>query len=96
MELKPDETKQVETITEETTDVNLSSRVVLFNDDWHTFEEVIAQLIIATKCSFEKARGYAFEVHVKGKAIVFNGSMNECLRVSSLLEEIALHTQILA
>lgn len=95
MELKPDETKQVEIITEETTDVNLSSRVVLFNDDWHTFEEVIAQLIIATKCSFEKARGYAFEVHVKGKAIVFNGSMNECLRVSSILEEIALHTQIL-
>ena len=95
MELKPDEIKQVEIISEETTDVNISSRVVLFNDDWHTFEEVIAQLIIATKCSFEKARGYAFEVHVKGKAIVFIGSMSECLRVSSILEEIALNTQIL-
>jgi ATP-dependent Clp protease adapter protein ClpS len=95
MELKPDETKQVEINTEEITDVNLSSRVVLFNDDWHTFEEVIAQLIIATKCSFEKARGFAFEVHVKGKAIVFSGSMSECLRVSSILEEIALYTQIL-
>lgn len=95
MELKPDETKQVEINTEEITDVNLSSRVVLFNDDWHTFEEVIAQLIIATKCSFEKARGFAFEVHVKGKAIVFSGSMSECLKVSSILEEIALYTQIL-
>ena len=95
MELKPDETKQVEITTEEITDVNLSSRVVLFNEDWHTFEEVIAQLIIATKCSFEKARGFAFEVHVKGKAIVFSGSMSECLRVSSVLEEIALYTQIL-
>ncbi len=95
MELKPDETKQLEINTEEITDVNLSSRVVLFNDDWHTFEEVIAQLIIATKCSFEKARGFAFEVHVKGKAIVFSGSMSECLRVSSVLEEIALYTQIL-
>jgi len=95
MELKPDETKQFEINTEEITDVNLSSRVVLFNDDWHTFEEVIAQLIIATKCSFEKARGFAFEVHVKGKAIVFSGSMSECLRVSSILEEIALYTQIL-
>ena len=95
MELKPDETRQIEINTEEITDVNLSSRVVLFNDDWHTFEEVIAQLIIATKCSFEKARGFAFEVHVKGKAIVFSGSMSECLRVSSILEEIALYTQIL-
>ena len=95
MELKPDETKQVEIITEETSDVNVSSRVVLFNDDWHTFEEVIAQLIFATRCSFEQARGFAFEVHVKGKAIVFSGSMSSCLKVSSVLEEIALHTQIL-
>ncbi|MCU0344438.1 MAG: ATP-dependent Clp protease adaptor ClpS [Ignavibacterium sp.] len=95
MELKPDKTNQVDITTEETTDVNLSSRVLLFNDDWHTFEEVIAQLIIATHCSFEKARTYAFEVHVKGKAMVFSGSMSECLRVSAVLEEIALHTQIL-
>jgi len=95
MELKPDETKQIEITTEESSEVNLSSRVILYNDDWHTFEEVIAQLIIATNCSFEQARGFAFEVHVKGKAIVFNGSMIACLKVSSVLEEIALHTQIL-
>ncbi len=95
MELKPEEIKQVEIITEDTSDINLSSRVLLFNDDWHTFEEVIAQLIIATQCTFEKARDFAFEVHVKGKAIVFNGSMSACLKVSSVLEEIALHTQIL-
>ena len=95
MELKPDETKQVEIITEESSEVNFSSRVILYNDDWHTFEEVIAQLILATKCSFELARGFAFEVHVKGQAIVFNGSMSDCLKVSSVLEEIALHTQIL-
>ena len=95
MELKPNETRQVEITTEETSDVDISSRVLLFNDDWHTFEEVIAQLIIATQCSFEQARGFAFEVHVKGKAIVFNGSLSACLKVSSVLEEIVLHTQIL-
>lgn len=95
MELKPDETNRVEITTEEISDIDLSSRVLLFNDDWHTFEEVIAQLIIATKCTFEQARAFAFEVHVKGKAIVFTGSMNKCLNVSSVLEEIALHTQIL-
>ena len=95
MELKPDEIKQVEILNEATNDVNLSSRVALYNDDWHTFEEVITQLIIATKCSFEKARDFAFEVHVKGKAIVFSGSLADCLKVSSVLEEIALHTQIL-
>lgn len=95
MELKPDEYQQEEVISETESDVGLVSRVVLFNDDWHTFDEVISQLIRATKCSYEQARGFAFEVHVKGKAIVFSGSMNECLKVSSILEEIALHTQII-
>jgi ATP-dependent Clp protease adaptor protein ClpS len=95
MELKPDETKQYEITTDETSDVDISSRVILYNDDWHTFEEVITQLIIATNCGFEKARNFAFEVHVKGKAIVFAGSMSQCLKVSSVLEEISLHTQII-
>ena len=77
------------------TEVGVGSRVLLFNDDWHTFDEVIYQLIKATQCSFEQARGFAFETHVKGKAIVFQGPMTKCLKVSSILEEIALMTQIL-
>ena len=94
MEIKPKESQQVEITTEEATNQELSSKVVLFNDDWHTFDEVINQLIKATNCGFEKARDYAFEVHVRGKAIVYNGQLNECLKVSTILEEIALHTQI--
>ncbi|MBI5663044.1 ATP-dependent Clp protease adaptor ClpS [Ignavibacterium album] len=74
---------------------DIASRVVLYNDDWHTFDEVIAQLIKAINCTYEQARALSFEVHVKGKAIVFSGSMPDCLRVSSILEEIALHTQII-
>ena len=80
-------------IDEETT-VGLPFKVILYNDDWHSFDEVINQLIKAVKCSFEKARNFAFEVHVKGKAVVFNGELNECLKVTSVLEEIELHTQI--
>ena len=68
--------------------------VLLFNDDIHTFDEVISQLIKAIQCTFEKARDIAFEVHTKGKALVFSGSLTECLKISSILEEIALHTQI--
>jgi ATP-dependent Clp protease adaptor protein ClpS len=91
-----DPNKQLEiTEEEEVTDV-LAFRVILFNDDWHSFDEVINQLIKATKCSFATARAYAFEVHVKGKAVVYSGEMSECLKVSSILEEIALHTQIVS
>lgn len=76
------------------TKIDSAYRVFLFNDDIHTFEEVIIQLIKAINCSFEKARSFAFEVHVKGKAMVFVGEMVNCLKVSSILEEIGLHTQI--
>lgn len=86
---KPELVQDSETIQ------GIASRVILFNDDWHSFDEVIAQLIKATNCSFEKARALTFEVHVKGKAVVYSGELKECLRVSSILEEIALHTQIL-
>ena len=75
--------------------IGLESKVVLFNDDWHTFDEVINQLIKAVNCSYERARSHAFEVHVKGKSIVFTGSMKDCLKVTSILEEIALTTQII-
>jgi len=81
---------------DEETIVGIPCKVLLFNDDWHTFDEVIIQLIKAVKCSFETARAYAFEVHVKGKAQVFNGQLEECLKVTSILEEIALNTQIIS
>jgi ATP-dependent Clp protease adaptor protein ClpS len=80
---------------DENIDIGLESKVVLFNDDWHSFEEVIIQIIKAIGCSFEQARDYTFEVHVKGKSIIFTGPMPRCLKVSSVLEEIALSTQII-
>ena len=88
---KPDFDSEIDNDTE----IGLESRVILFNDDWHSFEEVITQIIKATGCTFEQARDYTFEVHVKGRSIVFNGSMSRCLKVSSVLEEIALLTQII-
>ena len=86
----------VETLEEEKTSIGLPFKVILFNDEEHTFDEVIVQLIKAVKCSFKEARSFAFEVHVKGKAIVFSGDLPLCLKITSVLEEIALHTQILS
>jgi ATP-dependent Clp protease adapter protein ClpS len=71
-------------------------RVILFNDAWHSFDEVIDQIVKAIQCSFDKAREFAFEAHVKGKAEVYKGDLNKCLKVSAILEEIALNTQIVS
>jgi ATP-dependent Clp protease adaptor protein ClpS len=91
---KTEQLPELDIATEEDSDVGLASKVILYNDDWHTFDEVIVQLIKAINCTFEQARGFAFEVHVKGKSIVFNGPLDQCLKVSSVLEEIALNTQV--
>lgn len=96
MEQLTEQKPSIDILEEEKVTIGIENRVILYNDDWHTFEEVIVQLIKATKCSFDQARSYAFEVHVKGKAIVFNGSIKDCLKVSSVLEEIALNTQIVS
>ncbi len=78
------------------TDSKLPFKVILYNDDWHTFDEVIVQLIKAIHCNVEEARAFAFEVHVKGLAVVYNGALQKCLKVSSILEEIELHTQVVS
>jgi ATP-dependent Clp protease adapter protein ClpS len=70
------------------------AKVILFNDDIHTFDEVIGQLIKAIHCDSNRAEAIAWEVHTQGKAVVYEGPMPECLKVSHILEEIDLHTQI--
>lgn len=82
--------------TDIVTGISLPLHVILFNDDVHSFDEVIIQLIKALKCSFQKAKSLTFEVHNNGKAIVFTGDLKKCLEVSSVLEEIELHTQIVS
>ena len=69
-------------------------KVILYNDEVHTFDEVIEQIIKATGCPRPKAEALTWQVHHSGKAMVYEGEMTECIKVSGVLEEIALHTQI--
>jgi len=74
--------------------VEQPAKVILFNDEIHSFDEVIGQIIKATGCDTAKAEALTWEVHTSGKAMVFEGQMDNCLKVSHILEEIALSTQI--
>ncbi len=75
-------------------EIQKPAKVILFNDEVHTFEEVIGQIIKATGCDFSKAEALTWEVHNDGKAMVFEGEMTRCVQVSAILEEIELMTQI--
>ena len=74
--------------------VAFGTRVLLFNDEIHTFDEVANQIIKAIGCDYDKAMSLTNQVHTNGKAVVYEGDLTECLKVSGILEEIGLLTQI--
>ena len=69
-------------------------KLILYNDEVHTFEEVIQQLIKALKCERDRAQQLTLKVHSEGKAIVFEGEFEECLKRDYILREIELITEI--
>ena len=69
-------------------------KVLLYNDDIHTFDEVIVQLQKAIRCSTQRAENIAFEAHTRGKAIAYSGEFPQCFRVAAILREIQLVVEI--
>ncbi|MFA6440377.1 MAG: ATP-dependent Clp protease adaptor ClpS [Bacteriovoracaceae bacterium] len=70
------------------------AKAILFNDEVHTFDEVINQIIKATGCDTPTAERMTWEVHHTGKSCVYTGELVKCLQVTSILEEIELMTQV--
>ena len=83
-----------EVAIEEETAVDTPWRVILYDDDIHTFEEVIVQLMKATGCSAQQAEQHAWTVHTSGKDCVYQGEFFECFRVQGVLRQIQLVTEI--
>ena len=69
-------------------------KVILYNDAIHSFEEVILQLIKATGCSTQDAERIAWQAHMMGKTVAYEGTFDECFRVNGVLCEIQLVTEI--
>ena len=85
------ETDSEEAVEEE---IQTPWKVVLYDDDVHTFDEVIAQIMKATGCSLAKAEELTWKVHNDGKAIVYEGDFEKCLQVDIVLKEIQLISEI--
>jgi ATP-dependent Clp protease adapter protein ClpS len=91
-----DEDLEVQTLEKEEEEEQEDTpwRVILYDDDVHTFDEVIEQLIKALGCSMAHAEELTFKVHNEGKAKVFEGTFEECFHVNGVLKEIQLITEI--
>lgn len=67
--------------------------VILYNCDCHSFDDVEFILQKATGCSLEDAQAVAMEVHLKGRAICYSGSREECERVAAIIASIRLQVE---
>lgn len=81
-------------LDEEETQKELPWCVLLFNDDVHSFQEVVLQVQKATGASLELAEQITLEAHTTGQAICYTGALDECERVAKILKEIALTVEI--
>jgi ATP-dependent Clp protease adaptor protein ClpS len=85
---------QLEQLLEQETVLANPWYVVLFNDEVHTFDDVAIQLVKATGRPMSEAETLAWTVHSKGRARVYDGDLESCLRVSGVLREISLTTEV--
>ncbi|MFQ5604222.1 MAG: ATP-dependent Clp protease adaptor ClpS [bacterium] len=69
-------------------------QVILFNDEIHSFDEVILQLQKAAGYSVLEATRITLEAHFKGKAVAYKGDFSACNRVAGVLREIGLLVEI--
>ena len=92
----PVEAPETDVLVEETPETRIHTpwRVILYDDDIHTFEDVIVQLMKAVGCSARQGYKHALTVHTTGKDTVFEGEFEECFRVQGVLREIQLVTEI--
>jgi ATP-dependent Clp protease adapter protein ClpS len=69
-------------------------KVVLFNDDGHSMDEVCMQIMKAINCDVDKAQKIMLEAHNTGRAVVITAHKEKCEHVAAVLEEIRLGCKV--
>ena len=83
-----------EVLEEVKTTTQKENEIVLYNDDYNTFDHVIETLIYACEHTPVQAEQCAILVHYKGKCTVKTGSFDELKPRCSKLSEEGLSAEI--
>jgi ATP-dependent Clp protease adapter protein ClpS len=68
--------------------------VIVFNNDYNTFDQVIHILQKATGCSLEEAEMETWEIDALGKSIVHHADRQECERVAAIITTIGIRVAV--
>ena len=87
---------QTQTRQEEDTGTGLDQpwMVILFNDDFHAFDAVVAQVQKATGCSSGEAFQITYTAHTNGQAVAYVGEKAQCEEIAKVLVEIDLRVTL--
>lgn len=76
------------------TSLGEARKVILYNDEDHTQDEVVAQIVKAIACTPQRAEEIMFEAHSRGRAVVIAAHLERCEHVAAVLEQIGLRVDI--
>ena len=68
--------------------------VTVYNNDYNTYEEVIAILIVATGCTMEEAEMEAWEVDHLGRSVVHHGKEDACRHAAEIIAKIGIRVEV--
>lgn len=68
--------------------------VIVFDNDFNTFDEVISILQAATSCPLDEAEMETWEIHYRGKSLVHHGNQGECQRAAKVIRTIGIKVAV--
>ncbi len=68
--------------------------VTVFNNDYNTWDEVVAILMRATSCGLDEAQMETWEVHNLGQSVVHHGGESECKRAADIIATIGIRVSV--
>lgn len=82
-------------LQQQDTDTGLGEHIVIvYNNDYNTYDEVIEILMRATGCPLEEAQIETWEIDHLGKSVVHHGSEEECERAASVIRTIGIVVEV--
>ena len=68
--------------------------VIVFNNDYNTWDEVVNILMRATACTLEEAEIETWEVDRLGKSVVHHSDQEECERAAAVIRTIGIKVEV--
>ena len=91
-----DQQTGIETLIDEIEELaeDLEHHIILYNDDFHVFDDVVIWVKTATGKTIDEAYSITLEAHMNGRAICFSGDKDSCNRVANILSGVGLIVEV--